>query len=170
VEKKGKLDAEHVAWIMWRVLNALQYLHFNGVIHGDIKPQNIIVQPKKHMAVLVDFGLAMVKPKSNDQNLGYTELFSPPEQERGEPLIPETDFYSLGMTAIYALTASEDRLRRRELPTTVPGPLRDFLSCLVAHNTLSRPNWNMMDLCDEIAKVREKSFGRVHSNMKELDI
>ena len=47
VEKVGKLDAETVAWIVDRLLNALLYLHHHGVIHrGYIKPQNVIVQPE----------------------------------------------------------------------------------------------------------------------------
>lgn len=168
IEKNGRIDPEHVAWIMQRVLNALQYMHFQGVVHGDIKPQNIIVQPEKHMAVLVDYGLAMVKPRAEEKSIGYTELYSPPEQRRGAPLIPETDLYSLGMTAIFALTNSPERLRRREAPDTVPTAMRDFLRMLVAQATLSRPNWQKMDLCDHIAKVREQSFGRTRSNMKTL--
>jgi serine/threonine protein kinase len=65
--------------------------------------------------VLVDFGLAMAKPKKDSAASGYTDLFSPPEQIRGgAPLIPETDFYSLGMTLIYppkrfGLTSTEQR-------------------------------------------------------------
>src|SRR6185369_720675 len=45
VEKAGKIEPETTAWITERILNALLYLHHHGVIHGDIKPQNIIIQP-----------------------------------------------------------------------------------------------------------------------------
>ena len=38
IKKVGKLDAEHVAWIAERCLNVLMYLHYNGVVHGDVKP------------------------------------------------------------------------------------------------------------------------------------
>ena len=42
VAAEGKLDPERVAWITDRSLNAMMYLHHHGVVHGDIKPQNII--------------------------------------------------------------------------------------------------------------------------------
>ena len=35
------IDPEHVSWMLQRLLNSLHYLHFHGVIHGDVKPQNI---------------------------------------------------------------------------------------------------------------------------------
>src|SRR3989338_5418110 len=66
VEKAGRLDAEDVAWITERIINSLKYLHYHGVVHGDIKPQNIIIQPESHAVVFVDFGLSMVKPSSKD--------------------------------------------------------------------------------------------------------
>lgn len=168
VQKKGQLDPEHVVWIIQRVLNALQYLHFHGVIHGDIKPQNIIVQPDIHMAVLVDYGLAMVKPAADDENIGYTEIYSPPEQQKGEPLIPETDLYSLGMTALFALNNNERRTRQKRLSSKVPKPMRDLLTRLIVRETLSRPNWEKGDLIAEYEEMRVKSFGRAHSDMKPL--
>ena len=66
VEKVGPLEPEHVAWIVDRSLNVMQYLHYNEVIHGDVKPQNIIIQPNTHQIVLVDFGLSAIKPKKTD--------------------------------------------------------------------------------------------------------
>ena len=170
VEAKGRLDPEHVVWIMQRILNALQYLHFHGVVHGDIKPQNIIIQPDKHMAVLVDYGLAMVKPKADDESIGYTEIYSPPEQVEGDPLIPETDLYSLGMMALYALNNNERRTRAKKLGTTVPKPMRDFLMRLIARDTLSRPNWgNTPGLMESFETMRVEAFGRAHSEMRDLE-
>lgn len=168
VQKKGQIDPEHVVWIIQRVLNALQYLHFHGVVHGDIKPQNIIIQPDKHMAVLVDYGLAMVKPAADDESIGYTEIYSPPEQQKGDPLIPETDFYSLGMTALFALNNNERRTQQKKLSSKIPKPMRDFLTRLIVRNTLERPNWTKADLIKVFDDMRVEAFGRSHSNMKAL--
>ena len=168
VQKKGQIDPEHVVWIIQRVLNALQYLHFNGVVHGDIKPQNIIVQPDKHMAVLVDYGLAMVKPAADDESIVYTEIYSPPEQQRGDPLIPETDFYSLGMTALFALNNNERHTQQKKLSSKIPKPMRDFLTQLIVRDTLKRPNWTKVDLIKVFEDMRVAAFGRSHSNMKAL--
>ncbi len=168
VKKVGRLDAEHVAWIAERVINALKYLHFHGVVHGDVKPQNIIVQPESHTVVLVDFGLAMVKPSRGDINKGFTPLFAPPEEITGSPLVPESDFYSLGLTMIYALGGNTDCVERRQVPRDVPEPLCAFIRRLIVHDVLGRPNWQREDLFDSIQKVRVEAFGRVRSDMKPI--
>lgn len=170
VEKVGRLDAEHVTWITERVLNALKYMHYHKIVHGDIKPQNVIVQPESHIVVVVDFGLAAIKPSGLAHNKGYTPYFSPPEQARkGDTvLLPESDFYSLGMMMIYALGGSLDHVKRREIPENTPKPLCDFIKKLIVRDVLARPNWGKGDLFEEIQKVRELSFGRASSNFKPI--
>jgi len=167
VEKHGKIDAENVAWIAERMLNTLSYLHHHGVIHGDIKPQNTIVQEQTHIVVLVDFGLALVKPNSGSRAKGHTDLFSPPEQLGGKPLVPGSDFYSLGMTMLYMLGGGYEAAQRKQLPATVPDPLCDFIRKLIVRDVLNRPR-DTTQLFEEFKAVRLKSFGREHSNMKGL--
>ncbi len=168
IKKVGRLEAEHVAWITERVLNALKYLHFHGVVHGDIKPQNIIVQPESHNIVLVDFGLSMVKPTRESDPKGYTPVFSPPEQLRGSPLVPESDFYSLGMTMLYALSGSPDAALQLKVPANVPEPLCEFLKRFIVRSVRTRPSWEAEDLFETIQKVRHESFGRSRSKMKPI--
>lgn len=165
IQKMGKIDPENLCWILQRMINALEYLSWNGVVHGDIKPGNIILQPEygRHMAVLIDYGLAMVKPTATDRNRGYMKLFSPPEQEEGLPLIPQTDMYSLGMTAIYALSGNEHHAQARRVPEATPEPLKKFLHWLVRRDTLARPHPQKDQLCDAILRVRQESFGRTHN-------
>lgn len=168
IEKNGSLDPEHVAWITDRMLNALMYMHYEGVIHGDIKPQNIIVQPQKHMTFLVDFGLSAIKPEANTDSKGFTKVFSPPEQINREPILPESDFYSLGMTMIYALNGSIALTKDRQVPINTPEPLVNFIKKLVVRDIKQRPKWEDVDLCDTITKVRVESFGRERSSMKPI--
>jgi serine/threonine protein kinase len=163
-EKAGKVDAETVAWIAERILNALMYLHHHGVIHGDIKPQNVIIQPETHSVVLVDFGLAMVRPGTSDKSIGYTPIFASPEQISGKALLPASDYYSLGMMMVYALNGGK-RMRRKEIPASVPDPMSDFIASLTQKNALSRPQ---KDLFDEFVKIRFESFGRARSGMKKI--
>lgn len=164
VEKAGKIEPETTAWITERILNALLYLHHHGVIHGDIKPQNIIIQPKSHSVVLVDFGLAMVKPGSSAKSIGYTPVFASPEQIAGKALLPASDYYSTGMLMVYALNGGK-RMDKKQVPTTVPDPMVNFISSLTKSDVLSRPQ---QDLFEEFVKVRHDSFGRVRSGMKDI--
>jgi serine/threonine protein kinase len=161
------LDPEHVAWITERTLNTLKYLHYNGVVHGDIKPQNIIVQPEDHTAVLCDYGLSQVKPSSKDEARGYTPYFAAPEQEAGKVPIPETDFYGLGMTMIFALGGDVGSVK---VPSHTPEPMVKFIKKLIKQQPLSRPNWQDEDLCQSISVMRTEAFGRNASNMKPLKL
>lgn len=166
VEKNGGLDPEHVAWIAERTLNILMYLHFNGVIHGDVKPQNIIIQPEEHQIVLVDYGLSLTRPTKDTSNKGYTPYFAPPEQENGAgTLIPESDLFGLGMVMIHALGGD---IERRKVPASVPDKLCNFIKRLIVYDVLSRPHWQKENLFETIRDLRIDVFGRRHSNMKPL--
>ncbi|MCG2718317.1 MAG: protein kinase [Nanoarchaeota archaeon] len=165
VENVGGLDPEHVAWLTERALNVLKYLHFNGVVHGDVKPQNIIIQPENHTVVLVDYGLSLVRPSYNSESIGYTPLYASPEQEKGFTLLPESDFYSLGMTMIYALGGD---VIKRKVPKATPDSMCDFIKEMLVYDILSRPNWQKGDLCQIIQKIRKKEFGRTRSGMKPI--
>lgn len=165
VEKHKKIDSEHVAWIAERVLNALKYLHFHGVVHGDVKPQNIIIQPESHTAVLVDYGLSAIRPRKDATNKGYTPFFAAPEQVNGGTILPETDLYGLGTSLIYALGGD---VEAKKLPSTVPDGLFNLIKRLIVHNVLDRPNWSKEDLMETIQNVRNKDFGRRSSAMKPL--
>ena len=161
------LDPEHVAWITERLLNTLKYLHYSGIVHGDVKPQNIIIQPDDHTAVLVDYGLSKVKPTRKDGALGYTPFFAAPEQIAGGVPIPETDFYGLGITMIFALGGDIEYFK---VPEGTPEHLVGFIKSLIKQKPLARPQWKKEDLCDTIQAVRKKDFGRTFSSMKPLDI
>ena len=162
------LDPEHVAWITERCLNTLKYLHMHGVVHGDIKPQNIIVQPHDHTSVLVDYGLSQVKPKSGSKPMGYTPYFAAPEQMEGKPLIPQTDLYSLGMTMIFALGGDIEYIK---VPGHTPPGMVSLIKDLIKRDPLRRPDvWGKDDLTERVKDVRQEDFGRTASNMKPLKL
>jgi serine/threonine protein kinase len=168
VNKVGRLDPEHVAWITERVLNILMYLHYHGVIHGDLKPQNIIIQPESHTVVLVDYGLSIIRPTRETDVKGFTWYFSPPEQMDGSVLLPESDLYSLGMTMIYALGGGLEQVKAREVPRDVPDAVCEFIRSLIVRNALFRPNWEQKNIFEHFQDIRLKSFGRANSAMKPI--
>lgn len=169
IEKLGNgLDCEHVAWITARVLNILKYLHMHGVVHGDVKPQNIIIQKEHHTVVLVDYGLSAVKPSSKTESKGYTPYFAAPEQINGKTPIPETDLYGLGMTMIFALGGDVEHV---SVPPNTTPALCTFIKSLIRREPLARPRvWADVDLCESIEKIRIKDFGRSTSGMRPLPV
>lgn len=161
VEKHKALHPEEVSWIAQRSLNALFYLHSTGIIHGDVKPPNLIVQHKEHNAVLVDYGLATFQPRANSKAVGYTAVFAAPEIIEGKPPLPQSDLYSLGLTIIYAWGG--DPIAKTN-PSYVPKPLQDFVADLVQYNPLERTSWEKEDLVKRLSDVRLEAFGRRHSH------
>jgi serine/threonine protein kinase len=163
-DRKG-IDPEHVCWIMERTLSTLRYLHFHGIVHGDVKPQNIIIQPETHQVVLVDYGLSLIRPTQNSSSKGYTPFFSSPEQTKDLPVLPESDFYALGMTMIHSLGGN---VERKHVPEKVPEPVCEFIKRLIVKSPLERPSWGKEDLIETMQRVRVQAFGRASSAMKVL--
>ncbi|MBW4447301.1 MAG: protein kinase [Spirirestis rafaelensis WJT71-NPBG6] len=100
-----------VIQMLLEVLNILEFVHREGVIHRDIKPDNIIRRTSDNKLVLVDFGAVKQLRSPNLNFPGQTTAtvavgtpgYMPTEQGQGKPR-PNSDIYSLGIIAIQALT------------------------------------------------------------------
>ena len=98
IKSHGALDPKKVAQIGSQICSALAVAHKHEIIHRDIKPQNIMVQPDGNIKVM-DFGIARAKNShlTQDNNVLGTAHYVSPEQTRGQDLGPTTDLYSLGV-------------------------------------------------------------------------
>jgi predicted Ser/Thr protein kinase len=85
-----------------QLCSALSYAHRCGIIHRDINPSNIIVQPNDQIKIL-DFGLACPTGTEDFSNIG-TPYYMAPEQIEGKPVDPRTDIYALGIMAFEMVT------------------------------------------------------------------
>lgn len=105
VRKHGALDCKKVAQIGSQIAQALSVAHRHDIIHRDIKPQNIMVQPDGNIKVM-DFGIARAKNShlTTDNSVLGTAHYVSPEQTQGKPLGPTTDIYSLGIVMYEAAT------------------------------------------------------------------
>ncbi|MBQ8202100.1 MAG: Stk1 family PASTA domain-containing Ser/Thr kinase [Clostridia bacterium] len=106
IQEKGRISAPVAVQITIRILSALQHAHQNGIIHRDIKPQNILVHADGHIKV-ADFGIARMANSSTltrgDSVMGSVHYFSP-EQAQGKGTDVTSDLYSVGVTLYEMLT------------------------------------------------------------------
>ena len=106
VRTQGPLPAAEAARVLREIAWALAYAHGQGVIHRDLKPDNIILERATGRAVLTDFGIARRLESTGltagGELIGTPEYMSP-EQACGGELDGRTDLYSLGIVGFYAL-------------------------------------------------------------------
>lgn len=109
IQREGALpEGDVLAWAE-QLLDALAYCHSQGIIHRDVKPQNVVIRPDDQ-AVLVDFGLVKLwdpkdpRTKTAMRGMGTPE-YAPPEQYEVEAghTDARSDIYSLGATMYHAI-------------------------------------------------------------------
>jgi serine/threonine protein kinase len=105
LERMPKMTPQGILDIILQVCSALAYAHQHGIIHQDIKPANIYLQPDGSVKI-VDFGLAC-PPGNIDFGLPGTVYYMAPEQIQADPVDERTDVYSLGITAYEMITGKK---------------------------------------------------------------
>ena len=115
VMDEGKMSAAEAAPYVEQICAALQAAHDHGVVHRDLKPQNIFVLDRDPLAIkILDFGIAKLLETEGGAGLTQTGMvmgtprFIAPEQAAGEPgrIGPHTDIYSLGVI-LYAMLSGQ---------------------------------------------------------------
>lgn len=158
VKGHGKVSqAESLQW-MRQLAETLDYIHQAGVMHRDIKPDNIMVKPNGEL-VLIDFDGARritdtywskLSTKNREAITTIVSgIYTAPEQLEHRP-VPQSDFYSMGMTFIYALTGCEPssiqrnestgRLMWSKLTPKLDPPFVAFINNLIHPSVARRPS------------------------------
>ena len=107
---EGTFDMLRICEISLQVLDALVETHKHGIVHCDLKPENIMltsVGARKDVVKLIDFGVASILSKTSEERqkmLVGTPQYMAPEQIRHDPIGPWTDIYALGLIMIELYT------------------------------------------------------------------
>lgn len=105
-----RISPEFGVRVLHEIGKALEYAHARGVIHRDIKPDNILYSERQRVMKLVDFGLARLYGEDKHASMTRTGMvvgtphYMSPEQVSGKALDQRSDIYSLGATLYYLLT------------------------------------------------------------------
>ena len=151
LEKKGRLGEDRVRKIVSEVLRIVGRIHDKGVIHRDLKLENVIIHQEISgpRLSIIDFGLS-THPDSDPQSptLVGTAGYVAPEVEAGEAPTAQSDVYSVGVIALALLSGKPPRRLKRSCTETEGASLwhrvspacRLFLSRLVSARPQDRPS------------------------------
>jgi eukaryotic-like serine/threonine-protein kinase len=109
VKARGPLSPREAAGCLRDVAAALGYAHAHGVIHRDVKAENILLEQGSGRAMVTDFGIARVADAAPLTATGHvlgTVHYMSPEQVAGERLDGRTDLYALGVVGFFALSGA----------------------------------------------------------------
>ncbi len=167
IEREGSLSWRDAVYYTIQILRGLQHAHDRGIVHRDVKPQNIMLLPDGTIKV-TDFGIARFARSEQqtitDKAIGSVHYISP-EQARGETTDERTDIYSVGVMLYEMLTgrlpfqadsavsvAIMQLQREPELPTTINGSIPLGAEQITMHamqkNTVNRYKSSSEMLCD----------------------
>jgi len=130
IDSEGSLPPNRAINLLAQVADALDAAHAAGIVHRDVKPQNILVEGDR--AYLSDFGLAKAIDESGAASAASvvgTAQYMSPEQWRGDSIGPAADVYSLGCVLYEAITGippfeREEAETPPEMPQGVDGAIR----------------------------------------------
>lgn len=158
LRKKGKIDLAVSVDLMIQACAGIGYAHRAGLVHCDIKPQNMLVTPDMHLKV-VDFGiaraLASISPDEKTEVVWGSPHYFSPEQAAGNAPSPASDVYSLGIVLYEMLTGelpfkgeTPEKLadqHRQSLPPSprkinpqIPGSLEQILLKILSKEPAAR--------------------------------
>ncbi|MEV0389769.1 serine/threonine-protein kinase [Nonomuraea sp. NPDC050643] len=151
IKQDGPLPTKRVAEIGLAVLDALHRAHEAGVLHRDVKPENVLLADDGRV-VLTDFGIATLETETQltVTGLAGTPAFIAPERLKGLPARRESDLWSLGATLYTAVEGRSPHERGMALatmhavltdePDPMPhaGPLTDVISGLLNKEPVQR--------------------------------
>ncbi|AFZ24260.1 putative ATPase [Cylindrospermum stagnale PCC 7417] len=169
------LNLEDFLVIAIAITHALEFLYHNKIIHKDIKPKNILINPETKQVKIIDFSISSLLPKENTEitnpnSLSGTLAYMSPEQtgRMNRGIDYRTDFYSLGVTFYELLTG--------QLPFNSTNPL-ELVHCHLAKEPINPRVVNpklpqaIADIITKLmAKTAEKRYQTARGIRYDLEI
>ncbi|MFD7765616.1 serine/threonine-protein kinase [Streptomyces sp. NPDC059787] len=155
LQEEGTLSAREAARVGLEVLGALEAAHAAGILHRDVKPDNVLLG-RHGRVVLTDFGIAQIEGETSLTDTGGfvgSPEYIAPERVLGQRPGPASDLWSLGVV-LYAATEGVSPFRRSNTPATLQsvlnatpappasarGPLAEVITGLLQKDPARRPD------------------------------
>lgn len=161
LDRMRRLPFARAMNVLIQVGEGLEYAHQEGIVHRDVKPDNIFVTDRNRVKI-VDFGLARPVGTGDVLDLVGTPYYMAPEQIDGDPVDERTDIYSLGITAFEISTGFR------------PFSGADVGKILIAHQEKPLPDPRSLkpdlpaSFNDFLQKATQKDPSKRHQNMGQV--
>ena len=177
VRREGPLPLHEAMRIVQEIAWALGHAHAHGVVHRDVKPDNILIERGGGRALVTDFGIARLEERtdlSDPRGIAGTPRWMSPEHAAGDPVDARSDIYALGLVAWFALTGRHPfeaesllALRQRQLSEPAPSvitmqPAAPPPLARVLDRALARDPVDRFQSADEMAEALRTSRGAAH--------
>jgi len=170
VVERGPLPADEAARLVQPICAAVAAAHRVGVVHSDVKPENVLVLPVSRRAMLADFGiaasLATPRAEGSPARVGTLPYLAPEQFEELLPPDASSDVYGLGGTLLFALSGKPPHPERCEdgsdprggkplpIPASVPRSLAEIVLRALAPDPTARPT------ADDLAQALDAFLAR----------
>ncbi|MFY7787982.1 MAG: serine/threonine protein kinase, partial [Thermoflexibacteraceae bacterium] len=173
VRKKNRLTEQEASNYMLQVLEALDHVHAEGILHRDLKPDNLIVRHTDNQIILIDFGIA--REYVENETVTHTAMLSvgyaPPEQkDTRAKRTSSVDLYSVGAVLYFCLTgqrpqttdeiAMDDYVSAQSLNPAISSAMNSLIDKAIAKKPANR-----FQTCQEMIAALQN----LHSNKKPTD-
>jgi serine/threonine protein kinase/tetratricopeptide (TPR) repeat protein len=157
-----QMESERLYHFIWQICDILEYLHLRGIVHGDLKPENLKVTEKIFNLKLLDFGLSEGIGIKRKKTTKGTLPYMAPEMFSDEPLDERTDLYSLGVI-LYELVTSKLPFFSDDPMKIVSGHLEQIpVPPQELNPYLSEPlNWLILKLLEKSPSQRPQNASEV---------
>jgi serine/threonine protein kinase len=145
---------KHMAWMCRRILYTLGHVHENGVVHGALTPQHVLIHPEQHGIVLLDWKYAVEKGQKIRAIPKSHRPFYPPEVIAKEPALFGTDIFMAMRLMAFVMGGN----LHGHLPESVPKRIRLFLNGSAFKNVKKRPQ-DAHGLLAEFDELIESMWG-----------
>jgi tRNA A-37 threonylcarbamoyl transferase component Bud32 len=173
IRRDGPLAPKVACDVVGQIAEALRYVHTRGIVHGDIKSENILLTrtpDRRRVAKLLDFGLARTAASGDPSQIEGTPEYLAPERITGAPASPRSDIYALGILFWESLvghlpfTGMRHLVLQQQLEQLLPPPSRcldrpldERADLIVARATAKRPEERHPDVSSFLYELRTLS-------------
>lgn len=157
----GSVKLLDAIWMWRRLLMALGFAHENGVVHGAVLPDHVMIWPEEHGVVLIDWCYSRIRSDTGyDPIVAIVDEYAgwyPPEVLARQAPSPATDLAMAARLMIWLLGGSPEKAT---FPDSVPKPFRAFLKgCLLSSQTMRPQNaWLLLREFDDFLEQLGRPF------------